>query len=151
MLLTPVNINEDVKECNKEQMKLFKQASYYATKSNVKSHRHGCVIVKDGNIITDGYNHYINYYEHTYTIHAEVHALSKLKHIKNNNGCELYVVRIGTDSMGNPLKYSRPCNNCTKMILKMGIKKVYYSTNDEFNEIYQNYMSSRKNKKKTNL
>jgi hypothetical protein len=46
--------------------------------------------------------------------------------------CDMYVVRIGTENMGNPLKYSRPCPDCSEAIIKAGIKKIYYSTSDEF-------------------
>jgi hypothetical protein len=44
----------------------------------------------------------------------------------------LYVVRIGTDSYGNVLKYSKPCEHCTRCINHFKIRKVYYSTNFEF-------------------
>jgi len=129
------------KTCNDKQETFLKKAAASAIRSNVKSHRHGCVIVKDGEIISEGFNHHTNHFEHTFTIHAEVDALTKVKRLKNIlSDCELYVVRIGTDLMGNPLKYSRPCVNCTKAILKAGIKKVYFSTDEEFNNIFKDWV-----------
>jgi deoxycytidylate deaminase len=128
--------------CKDKQEKFLRRAADSAIRSNVKSHRHGCVIVKDGEIVAEGFNHHTNHFEHTFTIHAEVDALIKLKRIKNITGCELYVVRIGTDNMGNPLKYSKPCVNCTKAILKAGIKKVYFSTDDEFNSVFKDYINT---------
>lgn len=128
------------KTCNDKQEVFLKRAAEFATKSNVKSHRHGCVIVKDGEIIAEGFNHHISHFEHTFTIHAEVDALTKIKKLRHAlSECELYVVRIGTDLMGNPLKYSRPCVNCTNAILKAGIKKVYFSTDEEFNNIFKDW------------
>lgn len=125
-----MQINEQQIQLCKSKQKLFlKKAANFATKSNVRSNRHGCVIVKDNEIISEGYNHYTNYLNHEFTIHAEVDAIIKLKKMnKNLVGCELYVVRIGTDNMGNPLKYSRPCIKCTNEIIKTGIRKVYFST-----------------------
>jgi dCMP deaminase len=133
--------DRQTKNCKEKQDYFLKKAATYAVRSNVKNHKHGCVIVKDGEVIADGFNHHVNHYEHTFTIHAEVDALTKVKKLKNIlSECELYVVRIGTDLMGNPLKYSRPCVNCTKAILKAGIKKVYFSTDDEFNNIFKNWV-----------
>lgn len=104
-----------------------------ATRSNVRNHRHGCIIVKDGEVLAEGFNYYTNHFEHKFSIHAEVDALMKLKKLKRVlPECELYVVRIGTDLMGNPLKYSRPCPDCTRAILNAGIKRVYFSTSEEF-------------------
>jgi deoxycytidylate deaminase len=37
--------------------------------------------------------------------------------------------------MGNPLKYSKPCNGCIKAIEKSGIRRVYYSSNIEFEKM----------------
>lgn len=115
----------------------LKYASNLAEFSNVKYNRHGCIIVHNGKIVSEGYNHYVKHFEHKYTMHAEIHALSKLKKKKINSDYILYVVRIGTDNMGAPLKYSKPCDSCTDAIIKAGIKKIYYSTNDEFEEKYK--------------
>jgi len=133
------NIGEiQSKSCKEKQEYYLNRAALCAINSNVKSHRHGCVIVKDGIIIAEGFNHHVKHYEHTFTIHAEVDALSKVK--KNILlECELYVVRIGTDLMGRPLKYSCPCINCTKSILKAGIKKVYFSTDEEFKKVFKDW------------
>lgn len=125
-----------IKPCTEKQYSFLQRAMSIALKSNCKNHKHGCVIVKDNEIISEGYNYRHYHMCHKMSIHAEVAALSKLKHNKKLlSSCDLYVVRVGVDSMGNPLKYSKPCPDCERAILKSGIKKVYYSTNLEFEAI----------------
>lgn len=131
MLLTLVETSE--KTCSPKQEFYLRRAAQIAQKSNVKSHKHGCVITRDGEIISEGYNYHTKNMEHGFTIHSEVSALLKLKKKKSTvEDAELYVVRIGAASHGFPTKLSKPCYNCEKAILKAGIKKVYYSTDDEF-------------------
>jgi len=106
-------------------------ATYMATKSQM-NHQHGCVIVHRGKIIATGYNKPLR---PGYSIHAEADAISKAKKIlpaTEMKNCKLYVVRIGNDQM--PLKYSRPCNNCCKIIAKSKIGKVFYSTSYDFTD-----------------
>jgi deoxycytidylate deaminase len=109
----------------------LKRAAYIATRSCM-NHRHGCIIVdKNDEILAEGYNHKYFHFYHAYSIHAEVSCLSKIKWRKSLTDCEMYLVRIGTDRMGKPLKYSKPCQECTKAILKSGIRRVYYSTDQD--------------------
>jgi deoxycytidylate deaminase len=138
MYLSLYDTEHQTKTCKDKQEYFLQRAANIAIRSNVRHHRHGCVIVRDGEVVSEGYNHHTSHYEHKFTVHAEVDALLKLKKNKKFlSECELYVVRIGTDLMGNPLKYSRPCCDCTRAILKAGIKKVYFSTDEEFNRIYR--------------
>ena len=115
------------------QCRFLEKAKQQANKSNM-AHRHGCVLVSGDEIISTGYNHYFTQNCHRYSIHSEADAISKIK--KRLRGilltCELYVVRIAPNSMDKVLKYSRPCKDCTCLIKKMGIPKVYYSTNYEY-------------------
>lgn len=125
-----------IKTCSDKQYGYLKRAMNLALKSTCFSQRHGCVIVKDDEIISEGYNHTSVHLYHKYSIHAEVDAISKLKRNKKfMSNCDLYVVRVGRDSMGNPMKYSKPCEDCIKAIQKSGIRKVYYSSNLEFEQI----------------
>lgn len=124
---------EEARNCDTKQEFFLDRAACQAARSSM-GHRHGCVIVnKNGEIVSEGYNHVYTHLYHKYSIHAEVCCLSKMKrNRKTLADCEMYVVRIGTDNMGQPLKYSKPCPDCTKAIIKSGIKRVYYSTNDDF-------------------
>jgi len=111
------------------------------------NHKHGCVIVYNNTIIAQGTNHMYCNMKEIDSIHAEVNAINQLRkmmaRVKDKHffeKCELYVVRIGTSSMDYPLKESSPCEHCTKIINRVGIKKVYYSTNYEFDIAYDKYI-----------
>jgi deoxycytidylate deaminase len=99
------------------------------------NHKHGAVLVHKKNIIAVGYNYYLA----SFSIHAEVAAISQLKGRDKDvlSECELYVVRIGPQKYDNALKYSKPCLNCQNYITKKSIKKTYYSTNYEFDNLHK--------------
>ncbi|MBN2693352.1 bifunctional diaminohydroxyphosphoribosylaminopyrimidine deaminase/5-amino-6-(5-phosphoribosylamino)uracil reductase RibD [bacterium] len=75
----------------------------------------GCVIVKNGEIISEGYHHKAG------MPHAEIDALSKIDF--NAKDCDLYVTL-------------EPCNHygktppCTEAIIKSGAKRVFISITD---------------------
>jgi len=125
----------DIKDISQRKYYVEKAADT-AMKSDCKHHKHGAVIVnrKTGDIVSTGYNHYTEYMMHSFTCHAEMDALAKIKKLTKKifADLDLYVVRIGKESNNFPLKYSKPCISCTKAILKYGIKKVYFSTDDNY-------------------
>lgn len=116
-----------------KQEDVFDKAINEAKKSGM-NHRHGCVIVKDGEIVATGYNHMMDFMSHTFlSIHAECDAIRKVKNRgkKYLEQCSLVVVRIGrrsrdVDQRPN-LKNSKPCEACTREIQKCGIVRVFYS------------------------
>jgi len=132
-----------IRTCSDKQYSFLKRAMNLALKSTCHNQRHGCVIVKDNEIISEGFNHIQVHLCHKFSIHAEVDAISKMKRNKKfMSTCDLYVVRVGKESMGNPLKYSKPCPDCIRAIEKCGIRRVYYSSNIEFENIMMDrYMS----------
>jgi len=113
--------------------------------------KHGCVIVYNNEIIAQGMNRKYDAMKEVDSIHAEVNAINQLRkimHKKDKNfiqKCKLYVVRIGTPNMDYPLKDSKPCSHCTKVIESVGIPEVYYSTNDDFYKAYDTYVKRRPN------
>ena len=114
-----------------------RQAAQIAQKSGMQ-HRHGCVIVYNGKeIVAKGYNHMQCTMENTFSIHAEIEAINQLRPILKTKSrdfiskCTLYIVRIGTNNMNNPLRYSAPCQHCANAIRSIGIPKVCYSVNEE--------------------
>jgi deoxycytidylate deaminase len=124
------------KPVNYQQLYYLQRASHVAQRSNVKHHRHGCVIVNNttGKILVEGYNHKQdrNTLSHIDSIHAEMHALQRYKPLRKQfPSCSIYVVRIGQESQGNPMKYSHPCPKCSEMIRNTGIRHVFYSINNE--------------------
>ena len=84
----------------------------------------GAIIVKDGMIISDGYNGtptgFPNDCEdpdgltHWYVLHAEANAILKVARSTNNaRGATLYLTHS-------------PCKECSKLILQAGIKRLVY-------------------------
>lgn len=104
------------------------RARIVALRSTCHSHQHGCVIVRDDEIIAEGFNHTRTRLFHKFSVHAEVDALSKLPHNRAFlSKCDMYVVRIGTLGMGLPIKFSKPCVSCATAIHKSGIRRVFYA------------------------
>ena len=127
--------NEKVRMCSERQARYLDKAKQQAFKSNM-AHRHWCVIVYDDIILASGFNYMHDHLCHKYSIHSEMDAISKIKKRMRSllPSCEMYVVRIAPNSMDNCLKYSKPCKDCTALIKKVGIGKVYYSSNYEFED-----------------
>lgn len=99
-------------------------ASEWATLSCCKRKKVGALIVKEGTIISDGFNGtprgFLNDCEdvdnktHWYVLHAEANAILKVaKSSQSTDGSTLYVT------------YS-PCKECSKLIIQAGIKQVFY-------------------------
>ena len=85
-------------------------------------HKHGAIIIYKNKIVSRGYNYY---YNHLFSIHAELNAITNLD-IKYRNiihKCIMYVVRVKPDKV----VMSKPCPICTPKLEKEGIKTVYYS------------------------
>lgn len=126
----------DVKKISSRQNYYLYIASQIALKSEMKQ-KHGAVLVYKKDIISTGYN----YMYSTYSIHAEVAAIASLKGKDKEilSECELYVVRIGPKKLSNILKYSKPCIACQNYIKKNFVKKTFYSTNYNYDEIKKIY------------
>lgn len=102
----------------------LKMAFIWSNLSKCSRKKVGALIVKEGMIISDGYNGtpsgFPNECEddhgetHWYVLHAEANALTKLA--KSNNsakGATLYITLS-------------PCKDCSKLILQAGVKRVVY-------------------------
>ena len=104
----------------------LRMAHEWSKLSHCKRKQVGSIIVKNGMIISDGYNGapagFDNCCEndegatHWYVLHAEANAISKVARSTNNaQDSTLYLTMS-------------PCKDCCKMILQVGIKRVVYST-----------------------
>ena len=112
----------------------MKMARCWATLSKAKRKQVGCLIVKDGTIISDGYNGTPSGFdnecewerqisevteEHCLVtkpevLHAESNAISKLaKSTQGSGGATLYAT-------------CSPCMECSKLIIQCGITRVVY-------------------------
>ena len=132
---------ENVMDLKLHQKYYFDFAANIAKNSNMFQ-KHGAVIVYKKTIIATGYNSYSYNSRTNFSIHAEIIAINNA--IKNSNkellsDSKLYIVRIAPESKSKyMLKYSKPCLNCQKYINKFNIKKIFYSTNDEFENYFCN-------------
>jgi dCMP deaminase len=102
----------------------LKMAQSWSALSHCVRKKVGAIIVKDGMIISDGYNGtpagFDNMCEndqgetHWYVLHAEANAILKVaKSTQNCKGATLYLTLS-------------PCKDCSKLILQSGIKRVVY-------------------------
>jgi deoxycytidylate deaminase len=134
--------DENVLNLKLHQKYYFNISANIAKNSNMFQ-KHGAVIVYKKTIIGTGYNSYTYNCKNTFSIHAEIIAINNA--VKNYNkeilcDSKLYIVRIAPETKSdNLLKYSKPCLNCQKYINKFNIKKIYYSTNYDYDKIISNY------------
>ena len=102
----------------------LKMALEWAMLSHCKRKQVGALIVKNGMIVSDGYNGCPSGFENNcedengetkwYVLHAEANAVLKVaKSTQNCKGATLYL------SMS-------PCKECSKLILQAGISRVVY-------------------------
>jgi len=94
------------------------------------------VIVKDNKVVAAGFNQYtVNHYRHAWSVHAEVAAIMQLRGKSPSflRDCDMYVVRIGRrhSCPTHPLRLSKPCANCEALIRERGIRRVFYSINED--------------------
>lgn len=121
----------------------FNKARQVATVSDYHKEHVGCVAVYHGQVISIGCNsnkthpmqkHYNKYREKSDMLipklHAEINCISQLKHLKVNfSKVKLYIYRIRKD---RPYGIARPCPSCMAAIKDLGIRDIYYTTNDGF-------------------
>lgn len=117
----------------------LKMAQTWASLSKAKRKKVGCLIVKDGVIISDGYNGTPSGFDNDCEIlldehdpsalltkpevlHAESNAITKLaKSTQSSDGATMYIT-------------INPCIECSKLIIQSGIKRVVFRNfykNDE--------------------
>lgn len=110
---------------SKYDIAYMKMAKIWSELSYCKRKQVGALIVKDGIIISDGYNgtpsgsenicEDCNDKTHWYVLHAEANAITKLaKSTVSSVGSTLYVTLS-------------PCIDCSKLIIQASIKRVVYN------------------------
>lgn len=117
-------------------MSTIQHSTYYTTKakreaskSQMRTHKTGAVIVTPAAYDFSGYSHYSTMHTTSRSVHAEMHAIAKAAraHV-STEGATLYVCTIVVKS-GN-LGVARPCALCAKLIQTAGIEYVVYTTRD---------------------
>ena len=128
---------------HKIDYKYFNKAHQVAKISDYKKQHVGCVAVYQGQIIGLGCNcnktHPTQYYYNRYRkqsdtmlpkLHAEISCINQIKHLEINfSKVKLYIYRIRNDQ---PYGMSRPCQSCMAAIKDLGIRDIYYTTNDGY-------------------
>ena len=121
----------------------FYKARQIANISDYNRIHVGCVAVYHGQIIGIGCNtnkthptqkFYNRYRKPSNTmlpkLHAEISCLNQIKHLNINFAkIKLYIYRIRKDQ---PFGLARPCPSCMAAIKDLGIRDIYYTTNDGY-------------------
>jgi dCMP deaminase len=113
-------------------------AKEISTASNCISKQVGAVLVKDGRIISTGYNGtpkgYVNCCDYMINKERDTHHEWSLKYeIHAEMNAIIFAAREGISILGSTLYCTmEPCSECTKNIIASGIKEIYYSTSYEY-------------------
>ena len=105
----------------------LEMARIWSRLSKAERRQVGCLIVKNGQIISDGYNGTPHGFDNTCefetrfgletkpeVLHAESNAISKLaKSSQSSKGATIYITLC-------------PCFDCAKLMIQCGIKRVVY-------------------------
>jgi deoxycytidylate deaminase len=114
--------------------KIWRMLKYARKESKKSTHRHriGVVLTQGANILSRGYNQirsaqiglsYTNYPE---SLHAERHAAMQVQR-ETIQGGDLFIWR--ETKKGLPAN-SRPCNDCTRLLVHLGIKRIIHSDSE---------------------
>lgn len=130
---------------SRTDMRYFQKARQAAELSDYKRTHVGCVAVYQGNIIGIACNtnkthpmqkYYNRYRYHPQTsyfypkLHAEINCISSIRHLDINfSKVKLYVYRTRCDQ---EYRIVRPCPSCMAAIKDLGIRHIYYTTNDGY-------------------
>lgn len=130
---------------SKTDYKYFFKARQAASISDFHKTHIGCVAVYQGNIIGIGCNlekthpiqNYYNRYRNLHNesnfipkIHAEISCLNSIRNLDINfSKVKLYIYRIRYDQEHGR---DNPCPSCMAAIRDLGIRDIYYTTNDGF-------------------
>lgn len=132
---------------SRSDYRYFEKACQIANISDFAKYHIGCVAVYQGNIIGIGCNtnkthpkqDYYNQFRDLHSkngaycipkLHAEINCLNSIRHLDINFAkVKLYIYRVRKDI---PHGMSRPCPSCMAAIRDLGIKHIYYTTNDGY-------------------
>jgi len=115
-------------------------AKELASVSKCVSKKVGAVIVKDGRILSSGYNGtpkgYINCSDYWNNTHQkEHHEWSKTYEIHAEMNAIIYAARKGISIEGASIYVTlEPCSDCSKNIIASGIVKIVYEKSYEYND-----------------
>lgn len=120
-----MQLMKDVNKQLRYDKAYLRMAHTWAELSHCNRKQVGALIVKDGMIISDGYNGTPSGFDncceddhgdtHWYVLHAEANAILKVaKSTHNCHGATLYLTLS-------------PCKDCSKLVVQSGISRVVYA------------------------
>jgi tRNA(Arg) A34 adenosine deaminase TadA len=136
------NIIGKIVERTKKIDRCFTFAKNIAYNSAYGKIRHGAILVKGGSVINASFNkenyssfgtRFRNRHRGHATVHAEIGCILGVSR-DVTTGTDLYVCRINREG---EFRYSKPCTMCHEALKHVGVKRVYYTTNDNTIEMYK--------------
>lgn len=102
------------------------------------------IIVRGGNIISVGFNKhntngFVEHYadqvkgsgrDYCLSTHAEMSAVTLARAKTDLTGCKIFVVRLRAPGAQETVGLARPCNICQNVLYAYGIKRAYYTIDD---------------------
>lgn len=128
------------------ELRCFDHAKHMAEMSNFPRVRVGCVVAYKGNVLAAGWNsnkthpvqaHYNQYRKlrpstapYPAQLHAETAALVQLRGEDIPwDKVDVFVYRLRRDC---PHGLAAPCPGCKQYLMDMGVKSIYYTTDDGY-------------------
>lgn len=129
----------------------LQMANLWGQLSKAKRKKVGCLIVRDGHIISDGYNGTPSGYDNNceYETRFGYETKPEVLHAESNALMKLAKSTISSDNSTVYLTMS-PCFDCAKLIIQAGVRRVVYgeayrdTTGIDFlvkNAVFCNYVS----------
>lgn len=129
----------------KKQKSFFEAAKAMSTMSDFNKIHIGCVVTEGNRIISSGFNSVRSHpvqkilnkerfkADTIHSLHAESMALIPLINKKNINWkkCSIYVYR---ELKNGQLGMCRPCPSCEKMIRDLGVRHIFYTSQNGYTE-----------------
>ena len=127
---------------SKRQRRFFNLAKNIAHDSSYDKLRHGAVLVKGGSVISaacnkDNFSSFGSRFRDPDAGHGTHHAeLGCVLGISRDvtSGSDIYVCRVNKQ---NEFRLSKPCRMCHDIMKHVGIKRVYYTTEDGSVKMYK--------------
>lgn len=132
----------------KSDIRFFQKARSIAAVSDFPKIHVGCIAIYQGSIIGIGCNtnktHPVQKYYNRFRtndgigssesllpkMHAEINCINSIRHLAIDfSKVKLYIYRIRKDQ---PYGIARPCPSCMEAIKDIGIREIYYTTDDGF-------------------
>jgi dCMP deaminase len=108
----------------------LKMAQEWASLSKACRKKVGCLIVKNGHIISDGYNGTPSGFDNNCEILTEDGLITKPEVLHAETNAITKLAKSTQSSLNSTMYITvSPCLDCSKLILQSGIKRVVYGSN----------------------